>query len=80
MLFFLTPIVYPVSMIPGAYKVYFDFNPLSALIELWRRVLLQGEFYSFDFFLSLCTVLIIGALDFVVYAKSAVKIGKLIKG
>jgi lipopolysaccharide transport system permease protein len=42
MLFFLTPIVYPVDSIPGPYRPYFDLNPFFSLITAWRSVFYDG--------------------------------------
>ncbi|MFA4956995.1 MAG: ABC transporter permease [Candidatus Methanoperedens sp.] len=38
--FFLSPIVYPVSLIPETYKFYYMLNPITRLIEMYRDVLL----------------------------------------
>lgn len=42
MLFFLTPIVYPMSAIPAAHRAYFNLNPATPMIAVWRRVLYDG--------------------------------------
>src|SRR5206468_1953252 len=42
MLFFLTPIVYPLGAIPAGLRGYFDLNPATPMIEVWRRVLYDG--------------------------------------
>lgn len=38
--FFLSPIVYPMSVIPDEYKFYYMINPITRLIEMYRDVLL----------------------------------------
>lgn len=43
LLFFLTPIVYPVSMVPEAYRGYFEYSPFAAIILNWRSVLIEGN-------------------------------------
>lgn len=43
MLFFLTPIVYPVSMVPEMYRSYFEWSPFTAIILNWRNVLMNGQ-------------------------------------
>lgn len=43
MLFFLTPIVYPVSMVPEMYRSYFEWSPFAAIILNWRNVLMHGQ-------------------------------------
>ena len=39
-LFWLTPIVYAVSIIPEGYRHWFDYNPLATLVEAYHAVLL----------------------------------------
>lgn len=78
LLFFLTPIVYPVSMIPEIYRHLFEWSPLVALIRNWRSVFLEG---SVDVgLLAHCTVvvLIISFLSLVIYRKGACKLGELL--
>ena len=41
LLFFVTPMVYPVSMVPEALARWFELNPFHALMAAWRAVLLQ---------------------------------------
>lgn len=45
-LFFLTPIVYPLERIPPAYLWIMKLNPLSAVVETFRDVLLWGRMFS----------------------------------
>ncbi len=42
LLFFAMPMVYPPEMVPAEYRIYFEANPLNALIQGWRAVLLDG--------------------------------------
>jgi lipopolysaccharide transport system permease protein len=37
--FFLSPIVYPLSLIPENYRFYYMLNPITRLIEMYRGVL-----------------------------------------
>jgi len=41
--FFLSPIVYPLSLIPDKYRFYYMLNPITRLIEMYRGVLLYGR-------------------------------------
>jgi homopolymeric O-antigen transport system permease protein len=41
--FYLTPILYPIDIVPAKYQWLFDLNPMSLFINAYRRVLLQGE-------------------------------------
>jgi lipopolysaccharide transport system permease protein len=39
---FLTPIIYPESIVPEGYRSFINANPFTALIRSHRRVLLEG--------------------------------------
>ena len=53
LLMYLTPVLFPLSMVPEKFKVYFHFNPITNIIESWRLLFLEG---------SLDKNLILGAL------------------
>jgi lipopolysaccharide transport system permease protein len=40
--FYLTPIVYPLELIPDRYKTFITFNPAGTLIITWRELILNG--------------------------------------
>ncbi|MDW7776893.1 MAG: ABC transporter permease [Methanosarcinales archaeon] len=42
--FFISPIVYPLSLIPKNYMIYYMINPITRIIEMYRDVLLFGVF------------------------------------
>jgi len=39
---FLTPIIYPESIVPAGYRTFINVNPFTALIRSHRRILLEG--------------------------------------
>lgn len=41
--FYLTPVIYPVDIVPDRYEIIFDLNPNSLFIQTYRRVLLYGQ-------------------------------------
>jgi lipopolysaccharide transport system permease protein len=41
--FFLSPVIYPIEMIPIKYRIYFFMNPLTSIIQYSRQVLIVGE-------------------------------------
>ena len=43
LLFYLTPILYPLSMIPERFRTWLFLNPFSHLIMGWREVLMEGN-------------------------------------
>jgi len=40
--FYLTPVIYPVDIVPERYKIVFDLNPNALFVNAYRRVVLQG--------------------------------------
>lgn len=40
--FYLTPIVYPVALVPERFRTWIELNPLTALVGLYRQALLGG--------------------------------------
>jgi lipopolysaccharide transport system permease protein len=43
LLFWMTPIVYPLEMVPEAYRVYLAINPLTYLITAWRDIFMSNS-------------------------------------
>ncbi len=41
--FYLTPIVYPRSLVPPRYQAWIQWNPLTTLVDLYRQALLAGD-------------------------------------
>lgn len=39
---YLTPIMYPVEMLPAQYRFIFTFNPMAVIINAYRQVMLSG--------------------------------------
>lgn len=46
--FYLTPIVYPLSVVPEKHRFLFKFNPFTAFINLFRDIIYQGRAPSMD--------------------------------
>ena len=44
MLFWLTPIIYPLNIVPEAYRIYLVLNPLMYLITAWRDIFMSNSF------------------------------------
>lgn len=65
---YLTPIFYPLSMVPEEFRAYFFINPMVSIIELWRGIFMEGKI---DYFM-LC----IGYLDSIVILIVAIFIYK----
>jgi len=71
MLFFLTPIFYPVSAVPEAFRVVFRMNPLALFVEDARRVVLWGLSPDWSwFFVGMALSLAVFISGFVWFMKS----------
>ena len=66
-LFFATPIVYPLEFVPLKIRVLMSFNPLVQLVEIYRDLLLRNQFHS-----------IIGVAYFVTVSIVILFLGKII--
>ena len=40
---YLTPILYPESIVPERYRFYININPFTPLIRSYRRILIEGS-------------------------------------
>ncbi len=43
LLFYLTPILYPVNMIPAEFYSWMEYNPMLNLVEAWRQLIMEGK-------------------------------------
>jgi len=78
LLFFATPMVYPIEQVPEAFRGYFALNPLHALIASWRAIFLHGQIEPglwgyFSLWIALLTV-----LGFFFYRRMSGRIGELL--
>lgn len=60
LLFYLTPILYPLDRVPDRYRPLVLINPLTSLIEAWRNLLMDGDLPGADLWPAL--VFTLGAL------------------
>jgi lipopolysaccharide transport system permease protein len=71
LLFFLTPVIYPVKSIPEKYQFTLYLNPIALMTDIYHRIILDGEWIELNLFLYLGAVslltLIIGNLIFNAY-------------
>ena len=49
--FYMTPVLYPVEIVPERYKIFFELNPLALVVNAYRRVLLDGTSLGIERFL-----------------------------
>lgn len=58
--FFLSPVVYPISLIPDTYIFYYRLNPITRVIEMYRDVLLFDSIPGFiDFGITIVSGIIL---------------------
>lgn len=71
--FWLTPIIYPISLVPERFRGIYHLNPAVLFVEAYRDVLLHNQFPSFAELLTLFLIglgfLILGHLIFLGYNK-----------
>jgi lipopolysaccharide transport system permease protein len=71
MLFFLTPIFYPISAIPERFRFYIYLNPLTFIVNHFRRVALFSQMPDWgEFILVTCGTLVVCILGYVWFMKS----------
>lgn len=70
LLMYATPVIYPLSAAPEAFRTIIALNPLSGLIETFRFGFLgTGEFNSHTFFYSVIASLLIFLIGLIVFNK-----------
>jgi lipopolysaccharide transport system permease protein len=70
-LMFLTPIFFPLSSIPLAYRFYLNFNPLTSVVEMSRDVLYFGKMPDLiELLVRLIVSLLIVFLGFAFFQKT----------
>jgi lipopolysaccharide transport system permease protein len=78
LLFFMTPIVYPITMVPESYRIYFEWSPVYSLITNWRDVLLSGTLNPETYLLAGLMAFTLGGLAAIFYRKASVRMGELL--
>lgn len=67
---YLTPIVYPLSLVPNAYIGIYKLNPMVGIIEGYRSALFGLEFDKGTIFISLLTSVIIFIFSYIIFKRS----------
>lgn len=65
-LYYLTPIIYPLSFVPENYRWLFDLNPMTLFVEIFRLPLYEGSVASIDTYWKV-SILAILSLTFGIY-------------
>ena len=57
--FFLTPIVYPISIIENpAVREFYNYNPMHSFVNLYRQIILAGELPLLNLQIAVCVSLL----------------------
>lgn len=78
MLFFLTPMVYSVSMVPESLRPWFELNPLHALMDSWRGVFLSGTLDVAELGYATACAALFGLVAWACYRRFGPRIGELL--
>ncbi len=66
--FFVSPVCYSISLVPDKYLFYYMLNPVTLVMQVYRKVLLYAETPSSSslvyILLSSCVLLVVGAVIF----------------
>ena len=60
--FYLTPVIYPLSIVPAKYHDLVLLNPMASLIEGWRQLFLRNQLPGADMWPALVFAAAIAAL------------------
>ena len=78
MLFFLTPMVYPISMVPAAVRPYFELNPLHGLVDTWRGIFFSGTMDATNLTYTVAFAVFFSAIGWLTYRRLAPKIAEIL--
>jgi lipopolysaccharide transport system permease protein len=78
LLFFATPMVYPVSMVPEGLAGYFELNPFHALMECWRTVFIESRFDATHAAYAAAFAAVEGIVVWLLYRRLAPRVGEVV--
>jgi len=78
LLFFATPMVYPISIVPEPLHDYFELNPLHALMHSWRSVFMEGSLDPAHVAYVAGWALALAAVAWLLYRKLAPRVGEVV--
>ena len=77
-MFFMTPIVYPISSVPDFMKSYLVFNPFVSFIESWRGIFFYNNVDNMMILESLFYTIIVLCIAIIVYRYNAHKVAEYV--
>lgn len=78
MLFFGTPIIYSVDMVPQKYLQFMYFNPYTMLIVTWNGVLFKNDFRVLWYLIALGTAFLVFCIGYALYRKLSWKFAEVL--
>lgn len=78
LLFFVTPMVYPISKVPEPMARYFELNPIHALMQSWRSVLLDGHIDAGRAAYAAAFAVVAGVVVWLLYRRLAPRVGEVV--
>jgi lipopolysaccharide transport system permease protein len=67
MLFWMTPIIYPLDMVPEKYRFYLTINPLTYLIASWRDIIISNTIIWSNLILSFIAAILFFSIGWWTY-------------
>lgn len=78
LVFYATPIVYPLEIIPERFKIFFNLNPLLHIVLLYREILLENKLNSLRLVGTLGFVVAVFFLGIIIFKKLEKRFAELI--
>jgi lipopolysaccharide transport system permease protein len=76
-IFFMTPVIYPITMIPDQYKILAYINPFASFIVNWNAIWMRGCIYSYSSFLiCIISTVFFGVIGYFIYKRCVDCIGE----
>ncbi|WP_197029285.1 ABC transporter permease [Alicyclobacillus macrosporangiidus] len=57
--FYVTPVLYPLSKVPEQYRMWFELNPMSPIIDAYTQVMYDGIFPHWESFIIISCVSVV---------------------
>lgn len=77
-LFYLTPIIYTVELVPEKFKSYFLLNPLFGVIEGWHNLFMKGIFDLNLYLVSLFQCVLIFFIGFYIFKRLSYRFAEVL--
>jgi lipopolysaccharide transport system permease protein len=78
LLFFATPMVYPISIVPEPLHQYFELSPLHALMQSWRSVFMESALDPALMAYAAGWAVALAAIAWALYRKLAPRVGEVV--